>query len=119
MGSGYPTKLSTVQKNLIINNENYGISTHHTYTNETLKIEKNIIVSTENNKTELVDLRDEKGYIFKYNTLINLSTDSDQIGKSLFAFNDGYQDEDSKSNIVSYNTFIFQKQKRYRNILWW
>ena len=109
-GGDYPTKLSTVQKNLIINNENYGISTYHTYTNETLKIEKNIIVSTENNNAELVDLKDENGSIFKYNTLINLSTDSDQIGKSIFAFNDGYQDEDSKSNTVSYNTFIFKNR---------
>ena len=44
-GSGYDSKVSTIKKNLIINNKGYSINTYETYTNETLVIENNIIVS--------------------------------------------------------------------------
>ena len=107
-GSGYASKVSTVKKNFIINNMGYSINTHYTYTNETLVIENNII-SANQNSNKLVELNDEKGSVFKYNTLIN-TTKGDAIGGSLLSFSDGYQDEDSKSNTVNHNTFIFHNR---------
>ena len=47
--------------------------------------------------------------MFKNNTLIN-TTKGDAIGGSLLSFSDGYQDEDSKSNSVNNNTFIFHNR---------
>jgi parallel beta-helix repeat protein/VCBS repeat-containing protein len=107
-GSGYDSKVSTVKKNFIINNKGYSINTYETYTNETLVIENNIIVANQNSN-KLVELKDEKGSVFRYNTLLN-TTKNVTIGGSLLSFSDGYQDEDSKSNTINNNTFIFHNR---------
>ena len=107
-GSGYDSKVSTVKKNFIINNKGYSINTYETYTNETLVIENNIIVANQNSN-KLVELKDEKGSVFRYNTLLN-TTKNVTIGGSLLSFSDGYQDEDSKSNTINHNTFIFHNR---------
>jgi hypothetical protein len=103
IGSRPGNNPSAISHNLFLNNSASAIKATGTYHNESLVINNNVIINSADGD---IILDDEAGArIFKnliYNTTSPLVGDN----HSLISFDSGYQDSDSKNNLIENNTFF-------------
>ena len=93
---------STISHNLFLNNSN-AIRAEGTYHNQSLVIKNNIIVNSADGD---ITLDDEAGAIISKNLIYNSTPARPGPNQSLISFDSGYQDSDSKNNVVENNTLV-------------
>lgn len=93
---------SAISHNLFLNNSN-AIRAEGTYHNQSLVIKNNIIVNSADGD---ITLDDEAGAIISKNLIYNSTPARPGPNQSLISFDSGYQDSDSKNNVVENNTLV-------------
>ena len=102
IGSRPGNNPSAISHNLFLNNSN-AIRAEGTYHNQSLVIKNNIIVNSADGD---ITLDDEAGAIISKNLIYNSTPARPGPNQSLISFDSGYQDSDSKNNVVENNTLV-------------